>query len=294
MLERQISSIRNQTSRDWRCHVGIDGVDLEAAELLRELVAEDERFVIHDFPDNVGFYRNFERLLAGVDTDSPWIALADQDDYWYPEKIERLLSTLAIDSVKLVSGQAKLTSPDGVASGITQRRARGLSSLLLDNQVTGSFSVLASEVLVSALPFPEPTDVAYHDHWLGVVAACLGDVVIVDEVLQDYVQHGGNVIGEQAGESNIANRLTSLSARSNGFRNSVRYVSHHRWGWRVEMARLCLERIPLLDDGNRRVLETFADGRLTFALLKAVIHGIVKRDVRPLRGLALLAGAIVA
>lgn len=291
LLKRQISSIRKQTERRWHCHVGIDGDDGATSSLLRELIAGDGRFTVHEFPENVGFYRNFERLLEAVDTATLWVALADQDDFWYPEKIEHLLSALLLDDVSLVSGQARLVDRDGAECGVTSRHARNLAALMLDNQISGSFSIFRSSVLVSALPFPEPTDVAYHDHWLGVVAACQGQIVIVDEVLQDYIQHGSNVIGEERGGGKLAKRVSSLIARSNGVGDSIRYINRHRWGWRVEMAALCLERIPVRDDQARRVLTIFAKGSLSIALVRVVGSGIFKRDVRPLRGLALLVGA---
>jgi len=291
LLERQISSIQNQTERGWNCHIGIDGADEPTAALLQGLIAGDDRFVVHAFPENVGFYRNFERVLEAADAASPWIALADQDDYWYPEKIERLLSALMVDGVTLVSGQARLVSPDGVESGITARHVRDLPALMLDNQVTGSFSIFRSSVLSAALPFPEPTDVAFHDHWLGVVAESLGNVVVVDEVLQDYIQHGNNVIGEENGGAQVAKRFSALFARSKGVGASIRYIRDHRWGWRVEMAELCIERIPAMGADKRRVLDTFAARKLSPRLIATVVTGIARRDVKPLRGLALLVGA---
>jgi glycosyltransferase involved in cell wall biosynthesis len=291
LLARQIASIRDQTERLWHCHVGIDGPDEGTLSLLRELVAGDERFTVHEFPENVGFYRNFERLLEVVDAATPWVALADQDDFWYPHKIENLLVALFMKDVSLVSGQARLVYRDGLECGVTSRHSRNLAALILNNQVTGSFSVFKLSVLRSALPFPPPTDVAYHDHWLGVVAACQGQVVVVDEVLQDYVQHESNVIGEENAGSQFAKRFRSLAARGAGFRGSIRYIRRHRWGWRVEMAALCLERMPKLDESARLTLNIFANGSISAPLVRVIVRGVLRKDVRPLRGFALLVGA---
>ena len=35
-----------------------------------------------------------------------------------------------------------------------------------------------------------------HDHWLAVVAAATGRVRVLPDVVQDYVQHDANVLGE--------------------------------------------------------------------------------------------------
>jgi hypothetical protein len=62
--------------------------------------------VVHEFPERLGFYRNFERILAAVDPSADWIALADQDDHWYPGKLETMAP--ALESHALVAGQARL------------------------------------------------------------------------------------------------------------------------------------------------------------------------------------------
>src|SRR3954454_25386717 len=86
LLARQISSLRDQTVRDWRCLVGVDGADSETVTLLKELIGGDGRFAVVEYPDNGGVYRHFNRLLEAVPADAAWVALADQDDYWYPNK----------------------------------------------------------------------------------------------------------------------------------------------------------------------------------------------------------------
>ena len=82
LLEQQVMSIRQQDLKQWSCIVGIDGFDAGAEESVRAVIGEDERFSIVNFEVNVGFYRNFERLLTLVDRTAAWVALADQDDVW--------------------------------------------------------------------------------------------------------------------------------------------------------------------------------------------------------------------
>jgi len=54
------------------------------------------------------------------------------------------------------------------------------------------------DLLERALPFPEPFGAAFHDHWLAATALAAGDLAYLDRPLYDYVQHGGNVIGQIA------------------------------------------------------------------------------------------------
>jgi glycosyltransferase involved in cell wall biosynthesis len=287
LLRRQLESIADQTVPNWVCHIGIDGADPDTLAAIVGIVGDDDRFVIHHFPLNVGFYRNFERTLAAVGDDAAWVALADQDDYWHPSKLERLVAEFAEDDVAAVSGQARLVDGEGFELGLTNRRDPGRFGLLLDNQVTGSFAIFRGDVVQQSLPFPEPTDAAYHDHWLGLVAAANGRIVFVDEALQDYVQHGANVLGEERG-SRLGLRARSLRERG-GRGGMIRYLATDRWGWRVTMARALNDR-GLVND-SRGGVEVAARGRLSFALLVQFIVAILRRRAPLARASALLVGA---
>ncbi len=101
---------------------------------MRQAVGDDERFEIAGFDERVGFYANFERGLAQVPADAPWVALSDQDDEWMPDKLAVLVP--ALDHAALVSGQARVvTYPDGVVvAASTHRRSVSAPALVLENQ----------------------------------------------------------------------------------------------------------------------------------------------------------------
>ena len=175
-------------------------------------VGDDPRFVVSRSPRRLGFYRNFERALTLTPGDADFIALADQDDRWYPEKLTRLLA--GIGDGMLVYSDARVVSPDGQLISDTwwsQRRNNhtDLLSLLVANAVTGAASLLRPAVLTHALPFPPAQFAHFHDHWLGLVALSIGEIAFVSsEPLYDYVQHRNASLGHAA-----ANRMTPLADR---------------------------------------------------------------------------------
>lgn len=288
LLERQLRSIIEQTLTGWRCHIGIDGTDAVAEAAVRRITAGDDRFVVHAFADNVGHYRNFERLLAGVEADAGWVALADQDDRWYPDKLEHLVAALTQSELAGVCCQSRLVSPDGTELGVTDREQSGdLFGLLLDNRVTGTMSLFTAETVRRALPFPAPTDSGFHDHWLGVVAQATTGFGYVETVMQDYVQHPGNSVGEL--NTGIGDQLRRLRARAGGLRNWPRYVAVHRWGWRAAMAQMLLER-NLSEE--RAMLTQVAAGRPVPVLYRRMRRAFNRADV-PGRRLAVLAFAML-
>ena len=54
-------------------------------------MAGDPRFVVSRSPERLHFYRNFERALALAPPNADYVAMADQDDFWHPDKLETLL-----------------------------------------------------------------------------------------------------------------------------------------------------------------------------------------------------------
>lgn len=287
LLERQLSSLRAQTITDWRCLIGIDGADPETHRLVESLVGGDHRFDVCTYPENVGVYRHFERLLREVPPDVAWVALADQDDYWYPTKFQHLTSALSASAVLAVSGQARLVDAVGRDLGRTHRRSGDVTALLLRNQITGSLTVFGRSVLELALPFPEGNEMAIHDHWLAVCAALLGSVIVLPNVVQEYVQHAGNALGERPPtrvRDHVRSALSGLGPRS--------YSEHFariRWGWRVSMATALRTRQPLSD--HERRLDCFADGGPSIRLLAVVLSCVLNAQLRPTAGIGALVSA---
>ncbi len=243
LFRRQLQSIRDQTNVDLRCVVGSDGDGGRTRAMVRAIVDDDPRFEVIEWPDNVGFYLNFERLLAAVPRAASWVALSDQDDIWHSDKLERLLPHLA--EFALVSGQARIVSwPSGnVVLDRTGRRVVGFDDLLLENQITGSMAVFRRELLDLALPFPRyPVVTQLHDHWLGLCAAASGGYTVLDDVVQDYTQHGGNAVGERrrgpgtirAGWSELLS-ATDHARGGHGVRAVLQTSAELSFGWRRAM-----------------------------------------------------------
>lgn len=196
LFQVQLRSLQAQTVGNWECIVSVDGDRDPVARLVTEIVGSDERFRVIGDGSHRGFYLNFENGLRAVAPDAAWVSLCDQDDRWDAHKLATLLPHLG--QVSLVSGQARLVRhPSGEVSGQTDRMDRGAALTLLSNQFTGSLCVFDRAILDAAIPFPLVSSrVVTHDHWLAVVAGAQRGTRIVDDVVQDYVQHAANVYGD--------------------------------------------------------------------------------------------------
>jgi glycosyltransferase involved in cell wall biosynthesis len=202
LFERQVASIRAQTYENWTCIVSDDASDPATSRRVEALLSGDTRFRLLRHQKRVGFYRNFERALLEVPANTPFVALADHDDYWQPKKLATLLEAFD-DRTVLAYSDMRIVGADGrvlAKTHWTTRRnnKRNLAALLSANTVSGAGSIFRRELLAYILPFPPPIGEAYHDHWIACTALTLGNLSYIDRPLYDYIQHNRNVIGHFA------------------------------------------------------------------------------------------------
>lgn len=241
LLEGQIDSIRAQTHEAWTCLISDDGSSPERFEQLRALTREDARFELDRAETRLGFYLNFERALKMVPVDATFIALADQDDRWYPEKIAELLAGRG--EARLVYSDMRIVDPDGHVVSETFWRGRrnnhtDLASLLLANTVTGAASLFERDLLELALPFPAASGDPFHDQWIASVALASGAIAYVDRPLYDYVQHGGAARGHEAAmRDRDPGRLLSWREPHGSLR---RIAEHSRRSYETDVRRIAL------------------------------------------------------
>lgn len=299
LFRTQLESIAQQTHMDFVCLITADGGYDQVEELVRQIVPGDERFKVLGFRERLGFYGNFERGLTFVPPGANWVALSDQDDYWYPEKLATLLPHLEENIV--VSGQARVVTDGGeVIDECTDRRNSPFLQLLIQNQFTGGLMVFRRTLLDKALPFPRlETMTQVHDHWLAVCAACIGHVKVIDVLVQDYIQHGNNVIGEAITGFNPVRsyrRAQRLALKFEGSRNPlaiIRLTNSMTFGWRRVMAEALANRFP---DSNKFAIQAdmmFGSGHAWWELVSVFAAGLRARTVSVPFFLTFASGALL-
>jgi glycosyltransferase involved in cell wall biosynthesis len=202
LFRAQVESLRAQTETNWVCLISDDCSTDERFEAIVDAVGDDPRFVVSRSTRNRGFYLNFERALRMVPAESELVALCDQDDRWYPDKLAVLRD--AIGTAELVYSDQRLVDPAGRVLRDTFWEGRrnnhtNLASLVIANTIVGAASLFHRRLLDVALPFPEGVGWEFHDHWLGMAALATGEIAYVDRPLYDYVQHPDAVLGKVSG-----------------------------------------------------------------------------------------------
>jgi len=158
-------------------------------------------------PDNVGVVANVERALRDALAEGrDYIALADQDDVWHPERLARGRDRmrqlerrhgagtplLVHSDLAMVDAQRRPLAPSFLAwRGYARGEQATLATLLGQSGVMGNTCLCNRALLQLALPFPPELHV--HDWWLGVLAELHGARACLEEPLVDYRIHAGNV-----------------------------------------------------------------------------------------------------
>ena len=250
-FSRQINSIKNQTFRDWVCFISDDGSGVEYQSTIREFCGDDDRFKISFFNQNHGFYHNFERGLRSLEGKFDFVALSDQDDYWYPEKLQSLVDQMD-DKSSLVYSDMRIVTDSGDLISETYWRNRKnnyqrLDVLMSANTVTGAATLFRAEMLEKILPFPKKIGDAFHDHWIAIVGITQGELKYIDAPLYDYYQHTENIIGHvdfdrsKRHTENPPDRSKRLSEKlSSAFAQGTGYLKKPKKNSRLKLMYLLL------------------------------------------------------
>jgi glycosyltransferase involved in cell wall biosynthesis len=226
-LDAQIESLRDQTHQNWKLLVGVDGRDDDAQARLDAFAVRDARiFVAPAGGEPLGAAASFGRLLeAALERGAQWLALADQDDIWHPDKLSRGLTRVAELTKNdppdgpvplLLHSDLEVVDADGVRvhaslfayQHIGHEPVDPLRVLVVQNFVTGCATLMNRALLDVALPIPP--DAVMHDWWLALCAAAVGRIELIEPATLSYRQHADNQIGAQRyGET-----VRSLAART--------------------------------------------------------------------------------
>jgi glycosyltransferase involved in cell wall biosynthesis len=204
----QIESMVRQT----RLPTEIVIVDDRSTDETRSIVQEscnrqDVRILVHLNDSNLGVRRNFERAIST--SNAQIIFLSDQDDVWFPQKVERILKEFEKDDhVGLVYSDALLADEGLNPLGPTVFETRGGSQIwkggrrspldvITGPAIKGCTMAFRAQFRPWLLPIKKKNEHSFwgHDHWIACVLFATTKVVATQEPLMCYRIHGANTSG---------------------------------------------------------------------------------------------------
>ena len=198
-LEEQLLSILNQTYSNLEIIVCDDASADTTIEIIRQYAKMDSRITCFFNPNTLGVNRNFEQGFGHAT--GQFIAIADQDDIWKPEKIEKQLSlfnspeTVLVHTSSARFSGARLPFDKQFNTGEIMMNGNDFRRLLLRNSIAGHNIMFRKSLIGASTPFPETV---YYDWWLCQMATCVGQIAASPEVLAYHRLHGQNLTAKKS------------------------------------------------------------------------------------------------
>ncbi|UAB81220.1 glycosyltransferase family 2 protein [Marixanthomonas sp. SCSIO 43207] len=148
-LEQTLKSLVEQTFQSFELVACIDGTTDRSKEILNAYAAYFQKVTVLENNNNLGLGPTMNRLIAN--SNGEYIAVAEQDDYYYPYRLEKQVAILnSRNDVGLVSGIAEFWN---------------------GNSITGTFP----GILVGGKPYPTGRDMFLlnYRNQIKVVNSCM-------------------------------------------------------------------------------------------------------------------------
>lgn len=183
-IREAVSSIENQTLRDWELLVVDDCSTDQTYEILQKLAQEDARIKIIRNQTNCG--AAMSRNIAFSQCSGKYVALLDSDDLWEPEKLEKQVicaektgADIIYCSYSIIDECGRKKSPDFIVPEHTD-----FNSMLKKSTISCSTALLKSKLVAQ---FQFPTHMYHEDlaYWLELLKNG-ANAAGVTEVLASY------------------------------------------------------------------------------------------------------------
>ncbi len=212
-LPEQLESYLAQSYKNWSLWVSDDGSRDETLPILRNFKARHPDREVHLVKGpRQGLGANFLSLLCRLSVPASYVALSDQDDVWFPEKLAR--------GIKMLEERGK-GRPTLYAAGYQhvdhalcpiegrQRSIRGMRfrDALRRNRLCGATMILPPQTL-ELVRRVGPRAVPFHDWWLNqLVTGVGGDILYDPRPAMLYRQHAQNALGANLGLRALLSRI---------------------------------------------------------------------------------------
>jgi len=253
-MRAQLDSIATQTHTHWSLTISDDGSTDDTLDVCQQFAQEhpthDIRILKGPCQRSTANFFHLMQTAASQDGDDLY-AFCDQDDVWFPDKLERAvqalasLQTTAIQPVLYCARWQQVTvdlEPLGLSP--LPRKPLGFGNALLQNVASGNTMVF-NKALLLLLVRIQPSHAVWHD-WAAylTVTGCGGQLHFDPVPCLFYRQHPSNLVGAQDRSRDKLHRLKLIAQGC-----------YREWGDRTEEAMNDIA--PCLSERSRKQLQTF-------------------------------------
>jgi rhamnosyltransferase len=230
-LAEQLDSVLSQRDVDVRLLVRDDGSTDQTPQRLLEFAAREPRMTV--MPDRTATGSaagNFFALMASCDVGTcQFIALADQDDEWLPDKLSRAVQALRSSGAAGYSASVRASWPDGRTHDLIQTPQTRWADFLFEGAGQGCSFVLDATFFRQVQSTLRANRAAFsqlHYHDWALYALCRSSGLrwhFDPKVCLNYRQHASNDTGARASGAGLRRRVALI--REGWYRRQVDAVA---------------------------------------------------------------------
>ncbi|MXV51719.1 glycosyltransferase [Pedobacter sp. HMF7647] len=234
-LAEQLQSIISQTFPPAEIIICDDGSTDGTVAILEEFALKYSFIKIYKNERTLGVVANFKKGVS-LTKENTYIAFADQDDIWLPEKLEHGIRTgLLTDNVpatcysdlEVITESGDFRYRSFWETMLLDKYQHTFDTVLFKNPIAGCTMLMNPEMRRFVADIPAKG--VLHDAWLGLCAFTFGNVYKIDVPLVRYRQHDKNITF-QAGKKKdrravrLMKELTAAIRGENLLKDQMRLV----------------------------------------------------------------------
>ena len=203
-LEKQIMSIVSQSHLEWKLHIIDDYSDGLTKNIINKFISlYPEKIFLYKNPKKLGCHtKSFFYLLRNINLEkNSLIAYSDQDDIWFPNKLETAVKNIVKHDYQnqniLFFSEFELINSNGkhVKHKYPKKIKMGINNSIVQNIAGGNTMVFNSK-LGECILKSNYHNVPLHDWWTYIIATAYNTKIISHRApLIYYRQHENNVLG---------------------------------------------------------------------------------------------------
>jgi len=218
-LVDQITSILNQTYTNLDIYISDDLSFDGSTQIIEHYITQHKNIFFLPHQGKFGSAaRNFFRLVREVDLSSySYIAFADQDDIWEPDKITLAIHSLKHKNTDGYSSNIVAFWEEGKRKLINKAQPQTKYDYMFESAGPGCSFVISKKVALELQKLIRQTrenieGISLHDWFIYAFARSKGYKWYIDPTpTLNYRQHADNVVGANSGFKAIRARLSKLN-----------------------------------------------------------------------------------
>ena len=223
-IHKFMESLCSQNFLDFCVYIRDDGSTDSTIKITAQYADQlDLRFLKTD--KRLGPAVGFFHIMAQAEENHDFYLFADQDDWWYADKVERAVAALSGRQEEIVLYCSRLEYVNEDLQHIGYSRIPKLLTIenaAVENVATGCTVAFTKRTRREVLK-PVPYGFIMHDWWLYLFCAAMGHVIYDSKSSIKYRQHSNNAIGAATSAvEDFRRRWNRFNARDGG----VHLLSH--------------------------------------------------------------------